>query len=100
MARRTKIACICGALLTLLAIPGLVINFILQFRDIGSVLVFFPLGVNIVGMIVLILVLRFAKALDKGASETNLKKKAYVRSLTLMELGWNFNGVESTIRVV
>lgn len=79
MARRTKIACICGALLSLLCIPGLIFNFILKIQDVGSVLVFLPLAVNVIGMIVLLLILRFNKSLDKDASEANLKKKGYVR---------------------
>jgi dipeptide/tripeptide permease len=88
MAKRTKIICIIGACLLLLCVPGLIISFRLDLRTLGSLLVFLPLIVDIIGVLVLLLIIRFMKS-SKNTSEPNLKKKNYaVKVLSISVAFW------------
>ncbi len=81
IASRTKVACIVGAALLLIAIPGLYFQIQAIAPPIGLVLVIIPLVINILGMIVILILIGCMKTSLKKLADANRKKQRYVRLL-------------------
>jgi len=84
LAAKTKITVIVMACITLICYPGIYLNLGLNIPVIGSVLVFTPLGFDLVGMIVILLMIKFMRSKMSPDGErlpdTIAARKNYVRS--------------------
>jgi hypothetical protein len=89
MTKRMKVTCVIGALLLLITLPGLLIQFILKnMESLGQFLVLAPLIIDLTGMFVVLVIIRCLKETRNISEETRARKGYAIKMLTVCFAFW------------
>jgi hypothetical protein len=85
---RTKVLCMVGAGFCLLCIPGLILSLRFQITTVGAILVYIPIGGNILLQIIFLIVISCQKLKSPQESSAAKKKKYTTKVMGFIITSW------------